>query len=246
LSLREKLRALEELQQVDLELADVRLEAEAIPKRRQEIEAEVGEVRRQWEAEQSRLADNERERRGQEQLLQMERDKVKKWEGRLSETRTPREYAALSREIDIAKKTNETVSEQVKELLAAALEIRKSIDALQEKLDEKEAGAQEELEGLARREAEYGTRVAARDVRRAELARAVEPALLARYENIRTRRGGVAVTQVSGTTCRGCNRNIPPQLAIVLARANSIENCPHCNRIIYDADAVSPASSPAA
>jgi len=246
LSLREKLKALEELQQVDLELAEVRREAGAIPKRRQEIEAEVGEVRRQWEAEQSRLADNERERRGQEQLLQMERDKVKKWEGRLTETRTPREYAALSREIDIAKKTNETVSEQVKELLAAALEIRKSIDALQEKLDEKEAGAQEELEGLVRREAEYQARVAARDVRRAELARAVEPALLARYENIRTRRGGVAVTQISGTTCRGCNRNIPPQLAIVLARANSIENCPHCNRIIYDADAVSPASSPAA
>jgi len=246
LSLREKLKSLEELQQVDLELADVQREAEAVPRRRAEIDAAVDEVRRVWEAEQSRLADNQRERRGQEQLHTMERDKVKKWEGRLTETRTPREYAALSREIEIARKTNETVSEQVKLLLAAAAEIQQSIDTLQEQLDEKEADAQEELEGLSKRAEEVAARMKALETRRAELALAVEPALLSRYENLRKRRGGVAVTQIAGTTCRGCNRNIPPQLAIVLARANSIENCPHCNRILYSAEAVNPASAPAA
>jgi len=138
------------------------------------------------------------------------------------------------------------VSEQVKLLAAAAAGIEAAIQGLQDQLDEKEAGAQEELEGLARRATEVQARTGELEVRRAELARLVEPSLLARYENLRRRRGGVAVTQVVGTTCRGCNRNIPPQLAIVLARANSIENCPHCNRIIYSSDAVNPASAPAA
>jgi predicted nucleic acid-binding Zn-ribbon protein len=246
LSLREKLRSLEELQQVDLELAEVQREAEAVPRRRAEIDADVGGVRSAWDAGRARLADNERERRGQEQLHTMERDKVKKWEGRLAETRTPREYAALSREIEIAKKTNEGISEQLRVLLAAAAEIQQGIEALQDQLDEKEAAAQEELEGLAKREEEFAARMKVLEGRRGELARAVEPALLSRYENLRKRRGGVAVTQISGTTCRGCNRNIPPQLAIVLARANSIENCPHCNRILYSAEAVNPASAPAA
>jgi predicted nucleic acid-binding Zn-ribbon protein len=54
------------------------------------------------------------------------------------------------------------------------------------------------------------------------------------------------VTQVVGGTCRGCNRQIPPQMAITLVRATSIENCPNCNRIIYVPEAVSPASPPAA
>lgn len=245
MSLREKLRSLEELQQVDLELGALRAEAEAVPRRRAEIEAMVAEVRRAWEAEQDRLAANERERRSQEQVVAMERDKVKKWEGRLAEIRTPREYAALSREIDIAKKTNESVGEQIKQLAAQAEEIQKVADQLQEKLDEREAGAQEELELLANREAEFGGKVTALETRRSELAAKVEPALLGRYENIRRRRGGVAVTQVVGNTCRGCNRHIPPQMAIVLARANSIENCPNCNRIIYVAEAVSPAVPPA-
>ena len=43
-----------------------------------------------------------------------------------------------------------------------------------------------------------------------------------------------------GHTCRGCNRNIPPQLSIVLQRADSVETCPNCNRIIYSAEAVNP------
>ena len=41
LSLREKLKALEELQQVDIELAPVRAEAEAVPRRRAQIEAKA-------------------------------------------------------------------------------------------------------------------------------------------------------------------------------------------------------------
>ncbi len=245
MSLREKLKALEELQQVDIETTTIRSEAEAVPRRRAEIDADVGVARKAWQAEQERLAGVERERRSQEQTVLAERDKVKKWEGRLAEIRTPREYAALSREIDISKKTNESVGEQVKVLAAQAAEIQRSIDALQEKLDEKEAGAQEELEGLTRREQEFAGRVAALDARRAELAGKVDPALLKRYENIRQRRGGIAVTQVVGGTCRGCNRQIPPQMAIVLVRANSIEHCPNCNRIIYVPEAVSPASPPA-
>ena len=246
MSLREKLKALEELQQVDVETAQVRADAEAVPRRRTEIDLGVGAARKAWQAEQDRLDGIERERRSQEQTIAAERDKVKKWEGRLAEIRTPREYAALSREIDIARKTNEAAAEQVKVLAAQADEVARAIEAVQEKLDEKEAGAQEELEGLTRREAEFAARVGVLDARRAELATKVEPALLARYENIRKRRGGIAVTQVVAGTCRGCNRQIPPQMAIILVRANSIENCPNCNRIIYVAEAVSPASPPAA
>jgi predicted nucleic acid-binding Zn-ribbon protein len=246
LSLREKLKALEELQLVDIALSEVKAESEAVPRRRAEIEAGVAVVRKAWEAEQDRLAGIEREKRSQEQTIASERDKVKKWEGRLAEIRTPREYAALSREIDIARKTNESVGEQTKLLSAQAEELALSIEALQEKLDEKESGAQEELEGLQEREAEFVGRTATLEARRVDLATRVEPALLQRYENIRKRRGGIAVTQVTGGTCRGCNRQIPPQMALILIRANSIEHCPSCNRIIYFPEAVSPASPPAA
>ncbi|WP_248346249.1 zinc ribbon domain-containing protein [Anaeromyxobacter paludicola] len=238
--MREKLKALEELQQIDLEMNAVRAEAEGLPARRAELEAKVSEAQRAYEAEKGRLEDNERERRQVESLLAMERDKVKKWEGRLGEIKTPREYAALSREIDIAKKTNETQSEQLKTLAAAAGTLRAAVDQRAEELSEREMATQSDRQGLEQAEAEMTRRLGELDARRAEAVTRVDASLLSRYENIRRRRAGIAVSPVVGATCTGCNRNIPPQLSIVLQRADSVETCPSCNRIIYSAAAVNP------
>jgi predicted nucleic acid-binding Zn-ribbon protein len=105
-------------------------------------------------------------------------------------------------------------------------------------------GAKAELEELDRRDGEYRKHLDALAARRAEAAKVVDPGLLRRYEDIKRRRAGIAVAPVIGSTCRGCNRNIPPQLSIVLHRADSIETCPNCNRIIYSSDAVNPPASP--
>jgi predicted nucleic acid-binding Zn-ribbon protein len=246
LSLREKLKALEELQQIDLEANEVKAELDALPARRAQADAAAATARKAWDDEKARLEANERERRQLETLLGMERDKVKKWEGRLGDIKTPREYAALSREIDIAKKTNDTQSEHVKELATQAAEIQKAIDAKEEELSEREAAAQAAAEDVEKRRAAADERMRGLETRRAAAVKLVDPALLAKYENIKRRRAGVAIAPVVGMTCKGCHRNIPPQLAITLQRANSIETCPNCHRIIYSAEAVNPpAPSPA-
>jgi predicted nucleic acid-binding Zn-ribbon protein len=246
LSLREKLKALEELQQIDLEANEVKAELDALPARRAEAEAAVTAARRSWEDEKARLEGNEKERRQLESLLGMERDKVKKWEGRLGEIKTPREYAALSREIDIARKTNDGQSEQLKELVAQAGELKKNVDAREEELSEREAAAQAAVEEIDKKRAAAEEKMKGLETRRAAAVKLVDPGLLAKYENIKRRRAGVAIAPVVGMTCKGCHRNIPPQLAITLQRANSIETCPNCHRIIYSAEAVNPpAPSPA-
>lgn len=246
MSLREKLKALEELQQIDLDANEVGGALGAIPVKRTAVEAAIVEARRAYDEEKQRLDANERERRQVESLLGMERDKVKKWEGRLGEIRTPREYAALSREIDIAKKSNDSQSEQLKVLAAQAADIRKALDAKAETLSERELAAQGELQELEQATAAAEQKLRELDERRAEAAKRVDPGLLAKYENIKKRRAGIAVAPVVGMTCKGCHRNIPPQLAITLQRANSIETCPNCHRIIYSADAVNPPAPSAA
>ncbi len=243
-SLREKLKALEELQQIDLDSNEVRLELETIPARRAEIDARVLDARRAYDEDKSRLEGNERERRQLESLLAMERDKVKKWEGRLGEIRTPREYAALSREIDIAKKTNDGQTEQIKLLTAQAGDLQRSLEARGEALAEREEAAEAALRALEEQREAALARLRELDARRTTAAGGVDPGLLAKYENIKRRRAGVAVAPVVGMSCTGCHRHIPPQLAITLQRANSVETCPNCQRIIYSAEAVNPPAAP--
>lgn len=245
-SLREKLKALEELQQIDLDADQLRLELEAIPAQRAEVEGRVQGARRDYDEEKARIDGNERERRQLESLLAMERDKVKKWEGRLGEIRTPREYAAMSREIDIAKKTNEGQVEQIKLLTAQAADIQKALDARGESLAEREESSQSALRALDEQRQAAEAKLQELGARRVRAAAVVDPALLAKYENIKRRRAGVVLSTVVGMTCTGCHRHIPPQLAITLQRANSIETCPNCHRIIYSAEAVNPPAAPPA
>ena len=246
MSLREKLKALEELQQIDLELGEVRARLATVPARRAKVDDGLTAAKKGYDEERARLDANERERRQIESLLGMERDKVKKWEGRLGEIRTPREYAALSREIDIAKKSNETQSEQVKLLTAAAAELSKSLEDKADALGEAEMAAQGEHAEIEKSRAGDEEKIAALEARRAESAKLVDPGLLGKYENIKKRRAGIAVAPVVGMTCKGCHRNIPPQLAITLQRANSVETCPNCHRIIYSAEAGNPPAPPPA
>lgn len=70
---------------------------------------------------------------------------------------------------------------------------------------------------------------------RGEQAGKIPPALLDRYDRLRRRRKGVAVSKVQRGVCLGCRLSIPPA---VLQRARYGTNpdppqCPSCERILY-------------
>ena len=233
---REKLKALEELQQVDLKIRDLSTEAEKHPVRLSQIEAERNQARANLDAMRGRIADNERARRQNEQLLQLEKEKVRKWESRLNELKTPREYAALARELDIAKKTNQTADEEINRLALEHGELKKQVEAAEQALAEKEAVVAREgaeiktvLEGLQ-------GRMTSLEAERQRLLELCDRSLVNKYERIRKQRGGLAVVAVVGGTCKGCQRNIPPQMANNLITGNEILTCPNCHRFIYAAE----------
>ena len=134
---------------------------------------------------------------------------MRKWEARLNELKTPREYAALARELDIAKKTNQTAEEEIKRLGGEYVEVKAQVDAAEQALLEKETVAEREgaetktlLEGVS-------AEMAALESDRKRLVELCDKSLVSRYERIRKQRGGVAVVPVIAGTCKGCQRNIP-------------------------------------
>jgi uncharacterized protein len=239
----EKLKSLEELQKVDLQIRDLNLEAEKHPARIKQIETARTQAKAALDGVRGKLADNERARRQNEQLLQMEKDKVKKWESRLTELKTPREYAALARELDIAKKTNTTAEEEIKRLTGEYIDLKKQVETAEAGLVEKEGVAAregEEIKGLLEGVAVQLQKL---EAERARLVKDVEPGLVSRYERIRKQRGGLAVVPVILGTCKGCQRNIPPQMANNLITAQEIMTCPNCHRFIYPASESETAAS---
>jgi predicted nucleic acid-binding Zn-ribbon protein len=231
-----KVQALIELQKVDSEILELTRSGEAHPQRLAELERQIGQAKGLLEAEQQKLADNEKQRRDLEQQVTAERDTIKKWEGRLTDLRTPREYAALSREIDIAKKTVEGLETQGRELRAAADPIKKAIDDRQLVLMERQESVGGEAQEIRQKIAALKSRLAQLQESRETAAKVVDPALHNRYEAIRKKRG-IALVPVLNGTCRGCHMSLPPQLFNLLRSGQiDIETCPSCYRLVYAPD----------
>ena len=233
---REKLKALEELQKVDIKIRDLAAEAEQHPARLKQIEQERNQAKAALDTTRGRLADNERARRQNEQLLALEKEKVRKWESRLNELKTPREYAALARELDIAKKTNQTAGEEITRLAGEYAAVKKQVEADELQLMEKESVVEREGAAIQGELDAVKARVAELEVERKRLVEQCDKSLVSKYERIRKQRGGVAVVPVVAGTCKGCQRNIPPQMANNLITATEIMSCPNCHRFIYAAE----------
>jgi predicted nucleic acid-binding Zn-ribbon protein len=56
--------------------------------------------------------------------------------------------------------------------------------------------------------------------------------VLSRYELIRKRRG-IAIAATSNGICTACHMVAPPQLFQKILRNDTLEQCPHCQRILY-------------
>ena len=231
-----KVKALVDLQHVDGDILELTRAGEAHPLRLAELDRKLDLAKAALENEQQRLAANEKQRRDLEAQVQAEKDTIKKWEGRLSEIRTPREYAALSREIDISKKSVENLEQQNIELRAMSEPIKQAIDHRQKDLLTQHETLGVEAKDIRGKMASLKDKLSALEGQRAEAQRVVDPVLLARYENIRKKRG-VALVPVQGGTCRGCHMSLPPQLYNLLRSGQiDIETCPSCYRLVYAPD----------
>jgi uncharacterized protein len=61
----------------------------------------------------------------------------------------------------------------------------------------------------------------------------VQAAFLKRYTMLLNKRDGVAVVAINENVCQGCYMGLPPQQVIEVRKADKINLCPTCQRILY-------------
>jgi len=71
---------------------------------------------------------------------------------------------------------------------------------------------------------------------RHSLSQAVDTGLLRKYDTLRERKGGIAVSPVVRGVCRTCHLRIPPQEFNELIQGDKLMTCPNCTRLIYWGD----------
>lgn len=233
--MKDQLILLLELQRIDSRVREVRASIAALPEKLQPAKRDLAKLEAMLNVEKHKLAETEVWRREQEDLIETDEDGLKKAKLKVQAAKTPRDFAAASREVDNKRRS---ISEREDEVLKVIEAIEKAtteiathetdVETLRGHIGDQEA---EVLKTVTTLEAEATEHASGRD----EIAAKVDERTLARYEDT-LRKKGYALAPIEDGTCQGCHMAVPPQLNNVIARNQSIEMCPRCKRLVYRKD----------
>lgn len=229
----EKMNLLRELQEIDQEVSTIEATREGYRNELSGFDTETSRIQGMVDELSTEMEELKKEEVQLQQELLKEQDNITKVEARLPEIQTQKEYVAVLKEIDLAKKANREIEDQV---LAKQQELETLEGDLKEKQGELNAvtenadARRSELDKLLE-ESEAGLQK--KQSVRESVAGDVPSALLRKYQTLFKRRAGLAVAVARNGACLGCNMQLPPQQYNSLFRQTDLQSCPHCNRLLY-------------
>jgi len=234
------IEALHRLQEIELQIADIR----------RGIERKVRLCRRQ----EKRIADIDAKIKAQREQLhtdQMEADRldlqakaaeedINKYRSALNASKTNKEYSAVLTQLNTFKADNSKLEERVLLLLSQIDEKKKEIEQIEQDR-EKEVTKLSELDAVARQTEEKARdRLTRLQQERDQAAAAVPPQVLGIFNRVAQKNEGQAMARVVRThpkrqeyACDGCNMSITiEQVNTILSRDEAVL-CNVCGRILY-------------
>lgn len=233
LSLKDQLRSLESLQELDLKIDSLKKKKGAHPATLKGLSETVVKAKATADAKRNAIAELEKNQRQTVAAMELNADRVTRANGKLEAVHNSQEFQAANKEIDQLKKAAATLDEQLKK-------INGDIDGAKRELVEFGAlveKAQSEHDGQASLFTDEGQRIdgeiSALTTERGKYTGSVDPRILAQYDRVRGARAGLGIVPAVAGRCKGCNMVVPPQMYNEVQRCTAIQQCPSCHRILF-------------
>lgn len=221
------------LQSVDLEIRGLMQVQQELPESMRGLESKLAEIQAITAEKEQELEEIRKQHRQLESEMAMLDEGITRSRQRLMEIKDNIEYKAMLKEIAFKEDRKDQKESEILEVLEQ-IETRSSALA---SLNQEVAGRLEVLETMrAEVQAEIAEQLEKLNVlqnQRQEIQKAIPKTLLKRYDFIRDKRQGIAVTEVRQGVCQACHMGLPPQKFIELQMDKELMTCPHCQRIIY-------------
>lgn len=146
--------------------------------------------------------------------------------------RNPKELTNIQHEVDALKVRRG----QFEDSLLAVMDRIETLDRdrrrgakLVEQLEERWDKFQGELKHESRR---LGDAIVRADAKREAQKAAIPPRDVFLYDDLRRRKGGMAVARINAGNCTGCRLNIPETVRRKAFSQSTLAQCPNCERIL--------------
>jgi predicted nucleic acid-binding Zn-ribbon protein len=232
---RDILKNLLELQEVDTRLNAVRARLAAFPKRLAEVEARVAAGRAELEKSRGSHSTALKDRKRYELDVEQWKEKARKYKDQSFQVKTNEAFKALQHEIETAEAEIAKSEDRLLEQMVSGEQYDRQVKTAEKAFKEIEEAARGDRANIEAEKAATEKERASHEAERAKVVAAVPEDLLDHYHRIAKKHGGVAIAEVRGEACTACGARIRPHVFEDLRRENSAElyHCEICTRILY-------------
>lgn len=231
--MKDDIRQLLALQEVELDIFKAEHGLEDIPAQLAELDSIMAAREAALNAIDHDLAELDDRKAPLEEELKENQIILTAADDRIKKIKTNKEFLALQREIDVARKRKNTLEDQILTLMEKRDRQLKERETILKGFEADKAVLDEKKAALTSQSAELASVIAGDRSRIDALRATVERGLLSRYDRIKSNRKGIAVVACLDGICHGCHMRIPPQVFNELVRGDKLINCPTCQRILY-------------
>ena len=221
------------LQRLDSAAHDAQQRLAGQPERERALEARLESVRQALADAKVRFSDNQSVRRLIEKDVATSQGRLSKFRDQLMAVKTNREYQAVQKEIEVAQNEVKEMEEKILERMLEGDDLAAAVKRAETELTVQQKAGEAEQRAMDAELAELKTSLDRIGSERAELARAIAPAVLTMFELVARRRNGVAVSEARNVICTICHVRLRPQVFNTVLRNEQIIQCDSCNRILY-------------
>ena len=229
------LKALLELQTLDLHLLEVRVRLATFPKALAAAEARVTAARAELEKCKAAQLTALKERKKYELDVEQWKEKARKYREQAYQVKSNEAFKALQHEAQMAETEVAKAEDRLLEQMVSAEEYDRRIKAADKTLKEVEEATRAERAKIEAEKAAAEKEFAALEAERVRVRATVPEDMLDHYQRIARKHDGIALAEVRDETCTACGVRVRPHVFQELRRADTDEifHCETCTRILY-------------
>jgi predicted nucleic acid-binding Zn-ribbon protein len=228
------LERLIQLQRLETTIADAKVAIAQHPQKLAALDTRLAEAKAAVESVKEQQKTNHDRRRELEKDVALYQGRLTKFKDQLMAVKTNREYQAMQHEIATAQADLGSVEEKVLERMLEADDLTAASKRAEATLAAQSREIELEKKALNQELASTETALKESTEARATLVKALEPRLVALFEQVAKVRKGVAVCSATRDgLCSVCHVRVRPSVFQQIRHNDSIVQCDSCQRVLY-------------
>lgn len=234
---REKLKALYELQVVVSEIDKIKTLRGELPLEVQDLEDDITGLSTRISNYEENINSLETSISNRKTAIKESEALITKYTEQQNNVRNNREFDSLSKEIEFQKLEIELSEKRIREFTTELQTKNEAITSSKTQLEERNEDLERKKKELDEITSETKIEEEKLKNKSEKIEDLIEPRLVTAFKRIRKNaRNGLAVVTVQRDACGGCFNKIPPQRQLDIANRKKIIVCEYCGRILVDKD----------